>query len=931
MVSWVGDINFLDEEACATIRLSQPIISVMKKWTTLVAGLLFFATTAFAAVSVDGLRCEYLKNPQGLDVAVPRLSWQLTSNERGTMQSAYQVLVASTPELLKKDLGDLWDSGQISSDQSVQVEYGGKRLGSGTACHWKVRVWTGPKAVTKWSPMAQWTMGLLDTNDWKGQWIGNAVPADNLQQKTPLPAPLLRKTFEVSKPIRRATAYICGLGYYEMQLNGAKVGDRVLDPMITQYDKRVAYVTHDVTKQLVRGKNAIGLELGNSWYNATFGEAWNFDKAPWRAQPQMLLQLNIDYADGSTQQVVSDGAWKLLSGPIVFDQTRIGEFYDARLEKPGWSKADYDDSSWGAVAVREAPKGALAAANVEPIKVMQTLTTTKLTEPKPGVYVFDLGQNIAGWPLLRVKGPSGTTVRLKCGELLNADGTVNQKNISPHVRSKDFQLDTYTLKGGGMEVWEPKFTFHGFQYVEVEGFPGKPDASAISGRAVHTAFEQAGSFECSNELLNQIERATVWSYVGNFVGYPSDCPHREKNGWTGDAQLAVQLGLEHFRAEAAYTEWVRDIASMVRADGKLPSIVPTGGWGYSTLDGPAWESAFVLIPWELYLQSGDRRILEKNYDGFKRWVDWYTRGTTNHIIEYGLGDWCPANSKTPQSVTSTGYYYQCLRVIAKTAELMGKADEAQHYTALAEKVRVAFNEKFFNAETGQYANGTQTALSCALYQGFVEEAQRERVAQNLVANVKASNDHLDVGILGSKYLLRVLSDNGHADVAWKIATQKAAPSWGNWIERGATTLWEDWPGNDSRNHIMFGDISSWFIEYLAGIRYDAGNVGYKHVVIQPTLAGDLTWAKATRESLYGLIKSEWKRTNDRFILKVVIPPNTTATIHIPVGEGGQITEGGKSIAKVKGVKFLSTSAGTTVFKVGSGEYEFSQRYADAKR
>lgn len=903
----------------------------MKKWTTLVPGLLFLATATFAAVNVAGLRCEYLKNPQGIDVLVPRLSWQISSGERGTMQAAYQVLVASTPELLKREQGDLWDSGRVNSQQSVHVEYGGQKPGSGTACYWKVRVWTSPEEKANWSAPAQWTMGLLEAGDWQGRWIGNAVPADDLQRKAPLPAPLLRKTFEVRKPVRRATVYLCGLGYYELQLNGAKVGDRVLDPMITQYDKRVAYVTHDVTRQLVRGRNAIGVELGNSWYNATFGEAWNFDQASWRAQPQLLLQLNIEYSDGSTQQVSSDKSWTLSSGPIVFDQTRIGESYDARLEKTGWSKPDYDDSTWRPVAIREAPQGRLTAVNAEPIKVMQTLKPVKLTEPKPGVFVFDLGQNMAGWPQLRVKGPAGMTVRLKCAELLNADGTVNQKNISPHVRSKDFQLDTYTLKGDGVEVWEPKFTFHGFQYVEVEGFPGRPDLGAISGRVVHTAFESVGSFECANELLNQIERATVWSYLGNFIGYPSDCPHREKNGWTGDAQLATQLGLEHFRAEAAYTEWMRDIASMVREDGKLPSIVPTGGWGYSTLDGPAWESAFVLIPWELYQQSGDRRILAKNYEGFKRWVDWYTRSTTNHIIEYGLGDWCPAKSKTPQNVTSTGYYYQCLRVIAKTAELVGKLDEAQHYKELAEQVRLAFNEKFFNAPTGQYANGTQTALSCALYQGFVDEAQRERVAQNLAANVRANNDQLDVGILGSKYLLRALCDNGHAEAAWKIVTQKNEPGWGHWIERGATTLWEFWSGEGSRNHIMFGDVSSWFIEYLAGIRYDADAVGYKHSIIKPTVVGDLNWAKATRESLYGTIKSEWRRTDNQFVLRVVIPANTTATVYWPASRAGEITESGKLLSKAKGVKLVSAAGRPAVFEVGSGSYEFKQVYSNARK
>ncbi|HYG24357.1 MAG TPA: family 78 glycoside hydrolase catalytic domain [Verrucomicrobiae bacterium] len=904
----------------ATLQFPTTYRSRIQSWICM--ALLVASTAAHGAVSVGKLRCEYLANPEGLDVVRPRLSWILDASSRGTVQTGYQVLAASTAELLKQNRGDLWDSGKVESDQSIHVEYGGKPLRAGQQCFWKVRVWAGSAKASRWSDPARWSIGLLNSSDWKGQWIGNPVPANDLQLKAPLPAPLLRKSFDIKRPVRRATAYICGLGYYEMELNGSKVGNRVLDPMITQYDKRAAYVTHDVTRLLNRGKNAVGVTLGNSWYNATVSEAWDFDKAPWRAQPQLLLQMNIEYADGSSEQVVSDSTWKISSGPIVFDQLRVGEFHDARLEKPGWSKPGFDDSGWSPAAVREGPKAILTAANVEPIRVMKTLEPVSVKEPKPGVFVFDLGQNIAGWPRLRVKGAAGTTVQMKCGERLNPDGTLDQKDIAQHVRSTDFQLTTYTLKGQGTEVWEPRFTFHGFQYVQLEGFPGKPDFSAIEGRVVHTAFERAGSFKCSNDLLNKIQTAALWSYVGNFVGFPSDCPHREKNGWTGDAQLIVQMGLEYFGAQAAYTEWLRDVGSMVRADGKLPSIVPTGGWGYNRLDGPAWESAFVLIPWELYLQAGDHRILETHYDGFKQWIGWYSGIATNHIVNYGLGDWCPARSQTPRTVTSTAYYHQCLRIISKTADLLGKIDEARHYAKLADNVRSAFNTQFFNAETGLYANGTQTALSCALYQDLVDDPHRSAVSQNLAEQVRTNGHRLDVGILGSKYLLRALSDHGHFDVAWKVATQTNSPSWGNWIMLGANTLWEDWPGAMSRNHIMFGDISSWFMEYLAGIRYDSRDVAYKRILIQPNIADDLTWARATRESMYGTIRSEWKRSPDRFDLNVTVPANTTATVVVPGVFDGNLRESGRRISGARGVKVIRQGLSEHVLEVGSGTYRF---------
>jgi len=894
------------------------------KTTCIVLGLLLALPGTTHAQSVAELRTEYLRNPLGIDVSRPRLSWIVASDQRGTMQSAYRLLVATTAEALARDQGDLWDSGKVVSDQSIHVPYNGAPLKSGALCHWKVIVWTNTHPEPVVSQPAYWSMGLLHPADWTGQWIGQAGQASGPNMPPP-PAPLLRTTFLVKGPVQRATAYICGLGYHELSLNGAKVGDHVLDPPITNYDKRALYVTHDVTAQLQPGKNAVGVELGSSWYNSAIKDVWDFYQAPWRALPQLLFQLHIEYADGTVQDVVSDGSWKMAPGPTVFEQMRVGEVYDARLAKTGWNTAAYDDHAWASAAVRTGLKGTLAAANVEPIKVLATVKPVAVAEPQPGVYVFDLGQNLTGWPRLSVRGPASTAVRMVCGERLNPNGTVNIDDIRKFLATPDFQTDTCILGGDGPMTWEPKFTYHGFQYVQIQGLPEKPRPDTLVACVVHTAFERTGTFECSHPLLNKIEHATVWSYISNFVGFPTDCPHREKNGWTGDAQLAVQMGLEHFNSQAAYTRWMNDLQDAQRPDGKLPCIIPTGGWGYDKLDGPAWEAAYFLIPWEMYRQSGDRRILESHYDSYKKWIDWYTRRAKNNIVTYGLSDWVPAKTKTPALITSTGYYYRAIQIAAQVAQWLGRTDDAQSYRDLAAKVRQAFNTTFFDAATGQYVKGTQTALSCALYQDLVEPDQRQRVADNLAHAVQASAGHIDTGILGSKYILRALSDNGHADLAWEMATQKTPPSWGAWMEKGMTTLAEDWGTSSSLNHVMFGDISSWFMEYLAGIRPDNQAPGYKRILIHPLLLGDLAWAKATRQSLYGTIATNWSRTGSDFTLQLVIPANTTALVYIPAKDAQSVTEGTAPAAQAAGVKFLRMEDNAAVFAVGSGTYAFAAK------
>ena len=965
------------------------------KWITLLVVML--SATAHA-LTVDNLRCEYLKDPLGIDVAKPRLSWQLSSGK----QSAYQIVA---------DNG--WDTGKVDSDQSIQVEYNGPALQPDQRVTWKVRVWDNEGKPSDWCKPAVWSMG---PSEWAAQWIGAPVadlqpvhpsiasgkwiagrtfrrklvlpsgrsvsaaqfrlaadspfellvngkeagrsdklqtfdiaallqPGDNAieinltngkacagqlvvklddgsivlvptesdwktgdkdqpakvlgrpsalalgfagEKPEPVnPAPMLRKTFSLDKPVKRASASICGLGYYELSLNGKKVGDHILDPAFTRYDRRALYVTYDVTDRLVSGTNALGIVLGNGWYNDHIQNAWDFDNAPWRGLPKALLQLTVEYTDGTKATIVTDSSWKYSTGPILADGLLSGEIYDARLEQPGWDTARFDDSAWVAAKLVPPPGGKLSAQMEPPIRVTDEFKPVKITEPKPGVFVFHFPQNIAGIPQLTVSGPAGTEVKLQYGEMLNADGTLDQKNISPYTFNVDFQTDRYTLNGHGTEVWRPRFQYHGFQYVQVTGFPGKPTEDSLKALAAHTDLESAGSFECSNDLLNKIQSATRWSYLNNFYGHPTDCPQREKNGWTGDGHLAAEAGLYNFNSAAAYTNWMQDFRDEQRASGELPGIIPTGGWGYAWGNGPSWDSAGLLIPSYLWLYCGDTRILAEQYELMKRYVDYLTTRAKNGIVTIGLGDWCPAKTKTPAALTSTAYYFVDAGIVASVAKRLGKLDDAAKYEALAAEIKRAFNREFSDLNT-------QTAMSCALYQKLCEPEKIPAVVRDLASAVAAADNHLDCGILGTKYLLHALTDNGHAELAYKVATQSTPPSWGAWIKDGATTLresWANWAGGDSYNHVMFGDISAWMFSALAGIRPDPAAPGFKHIVIKPEIVGDLTWVKAHHDTPYGRVTSSWHRDGKNLTLDVIIPPNTTSTIFLPGKEGVAVSPG----------------------------------------
>ena len=871
------------------------------------------------------LTCNGLVNPLGVETAIPLFSWRLEPGPQGRRQTAYEIRVASSAAELESGPTTLWESGLVSSSESVQIRYGGQPLRSRQRACWTVRVHDESGQPGPWSEPATFEMGLLREADWRARWIAPAV----YDMKKPSPAPLLRREFRLPAAARSARIYVSGLGYYELFVNGQRIGDEVLMPAFSRYDRTAYYQTWDVTAALRSGINVIGVMLGNGWYNCFTEEVWDFKQAPWRAQPKLRLQLEIDRVDGRTQRIASDTAWLASTGPIVFDGLRNGETYDARQEKPGWDAPGYATDGWTAARLVPSPGGGMRSQQHTPIRVTGTLKPVSRHEAKPGEWIFDLGQDIAGWARLKARGPAGTEITLRYVEKLDANGAIDPSNINWFIKSGDCQTDRFILKGSGEERFEPRFTYHGFQYVQVTGFPGTPDDDTITGVTVHTDLQPRGGFECSNPLLNAIQQAARWSTLGNYHGIPTDCPHREKNGWTGDAHLSAEQVLLNFDPATAYRKWLRDFHDVQRESGQLPGIIPTGGWGFNWGSGPAWDSALILIPWYLYLYQGDRAVLAENYPYMKRYVDYLTSMATAHTVNFGLGDWCPptggaGDHKCPTRVTDTAYYHVDASLLASIAALLGKPSDARRYGRLAEQIRTTFQKQFINRDTGMVTGNTQTSMACALYQGLVEAKDQPAVLAALVSEVEAQKRHLDCGILGTKYLLHTLTDLGRADLAYAIATQTDYPSWGHWIAQGATTLWENWDGKCSRNHHMYSDISAWFYRGLAGIRPDPAHPGFRNVVIQPHPVAGLEWVNAWHEAPQGRIESRWTCKAGTFTLAVTIPPNSRGEIHLPTGAAGSVVIDGKAPAASKGVEAAGTDAlGYPVYTVPPGTYHFT--------
>jgi alpha-L-rhamnosidase len=922
------------------------------KPTTVLASLLIIASTFFsqslAAESllrpVD-LRCEYLKNPLGIDRTAPRLSWKLQaapSAGRGLQQTAFQIQVASAEQVLRGGKADLWDSGKVNSDRSNLVGYNGKPLESRQSCWWKVRTWDQKGNASAWSEPALWSMGLLQASDWDAKWIGlqggdQTLPKDPTRSR--LPARMLRREFDAPKPIRRATVYASGLGFFDLYLNGARVGDHIMDPALTEYTKLILYVTFDVTRELKVGKNALGVLLGNGRFYGPRDM-----KIPQRLRmygyPRLLLQLEIEYADGTRQRVVSDGDWKVTAdGPTRTNNEYDGEEYDARKELPKWDEPRFHDERWQHADIMSSPGGCLRAQMLEPTRATQVLKAVSIHQSKPGTYIVDFGQNFYGQVRLRASAPAGTVVKLRQAYSLNPDGSMRSQDNRTALAT-----DTYIFKGVGVETWSPRFRGQGFRRVEVTGLPGKVTADEFEGLVVENNLDQTGSFECSIPLLNKIYRNVWWGermFMRN--GVPLDPDRDERQGWTGDVAIDSEGEAFNFNVAAFYDKWINDVFLDQAPDGKQSDVSPDY-WIYFSGDIP-WPSVLTIIPDWFYGFYGDRRILEGNYGPMKKWVDFCARQLkadyTVDKTEYG--DWCDTASiggkehdgkdrgSTSRLLIGTAYCYLNVKLMARAAQRLGKTEDEKHYTDLAARIRDGFNHRLFNPQAAQYEGATQTSYVLPLAFGLVPDASRPRVIQNLVDDIMVQHHgYSTVGLLGMQWLMQVLTETGHADVALTIATNTKRPSWGYMIAKGATTIWERYdmdtrdPGMNSEGLlIQTGGIESWFYQSLAGINYDPEHPGFKNIVMHPRVIPGLTFAKASLDSPQGKISSSWQARNGEFHWDIVVPPNATATVYVPAKDAETASESGKPVGQSEGVKFLRLENGAALFEVGSGSYAFT--------
>jgi alpha-L-rhamnosidase len=840
------------------------------------------------------LSVENLINPLGIDSNQPRFKWKMSDDRNGAFQTAFRLRIGTDSSRVAKGKGDFWDTGIVSGSQIIATYEGSLPLKPFTRYFWTVQLWDHAGKKGNISEVASFETGMMGMQNWQGEWISDAKDIDWK------PAPYFRDEFNPSGKVKSARAYITAAGLFELSLNGKRVGDHQLDPLFTRFDKRNLYVTFDVTSFLQPGDNAIGVVLGNGWYNHQSTAVWDFHKAHWRNRPRFLMNLRLTYEDGRVETISTGSGWKTSSGPLIFNSIYTAEHYDARLEQPGWDLPSFNDQSWEPAQTVPSPSGNIFAQAVQPIRQVVEIPAKSVKKFDDKTYVFDLGRNIAGVSRITVTGAPGTIIRMKHSEQITPEGKADQSNIDVHYRpvgdSDPFQTDIFILSGKGMETFMPRFNYKGFQYVEVTSSnPVVLTRESLTGFFMYSDVPPVGAIASSSPVLDKIWAATNASYLSNLYGYPTDCPQREKNGWTGDAQIAVETGLYNFDAITVYEKWLADHRDEQQPNGVLPAIVPTAGWGYTWANGPDWTSTIAIIPWNVYLFYGDSRLLEECYESIKLYVDYITSISKEGLTDWGLGDWIPVKSVTPKEFTSSIYYYTDALILSKAANLLGRTDDHQKYLDLSKKVSAAINAKYLNRETGIYGSGFQTELSTALFWGIVPEDMKARVAENLKNRVNGDNNHLDVGLLGTKAILNALSENGYSDLAYTVAAQEDFPSWGYWIVNGATTLQENWPlqtnTDISRNHIMFGEIGAWYFKALGGIKPDPDQPGFKNVLLEPHFVSGLNHFHATHTGPYGEIVSSWRRVNGKVVYQAVIPANSTATLRLPNGKVIQLTAG----------------------------------------
>ena len=879
----------------------------------------------FAQVKIQHLLTENLTNPIGLDVQQPRFSWQLVSDKRNIAQTAYEIIVSA-------DKGPLWKSGKVASNQSVQVSYAGTALQSGKKYTWELRVWDNNGKQSPWSEPAFFQTALLDTADWKAKWIEAGFAEDATR-----PAILFRNQFSINKKITSATLYITAHGMYEVQLNGNKVGDAYLTPGWTSYNKRLQYQVYDVTNMLSNGNNAIGATVGNGWYRGYL--AWEDNKNIYGSKLGLLAQLNITYSNGTSETIVTDEKWKSSTGAIKSVEIYHGETYDAREEKKGWSRAGFNDAGWKGVNLPTVAFNNLVATENEPVKKHETFKAIKLFTTPAGDKVLDFGQNLVGWVVVNVSGNAGDKIVIKHAEVLDKAGNFYTENLRAAKATA-----TYILKGGAPESFEPHFTFYGFRYIKIENYPGEIKPENFTAVALYSDMKPTGTFTSSNALINQLQHNIQWGQRGNFLDVPTDCPQRdERLGWTGDAQAFSRTATFNFGVNNFFLKWMKDVAADQGADGKIPFVIPNvlgSGAGGST----GWADVATIIPWNIYLAYGDKKILENQYPSMKAWVKYMTDSSKNDLWNTGFhfGDWLfyrPSDDNDGRSAVTDKYliaqcfYANSVQLLINTAKVLNNTADEAIYKALLKKVKDAFLREYLTPN-GRLISGTQTAYVLALNFDMLPENLRTQAAERLAENVKSYGNHLTTGFLGTPHLCHVLTRFGYTDIAFKLLLKEDYPSWLYPVKMGATTIWERWdgqkpdssfqtPGMNSFNHYAYGAIGDWMYRILVGLDTYEDGVGYKHIKIMPHIGGGFTNAAASLQTYYGTVSSGWKIENDKLLMDIEIPANATATVYVPAANAGTITESGKAVSTLTDVKVSGTENGYVLLQVGSGKYHFA--------
>lgn len=862
----------------------------MKKSLTLFMTIILCAINSYLYANdcqVMNLRCDYLVAPLGIDNPHPRLSWMLNDARLNAHQQAYQITVGTDSLDLIKGNNLLWDTGVVKEESNL-VTYSGAELKPFTRYYWSITVWD--KEYKKAQPViSSFETGMMDLSNWQGSWISDH------QDISYKPAPYFRKQFKADKEILSARAYVAVAGLFELYVNGEKIGNQRLDPTYTRFDRRNLYVTHDVTESLQKGENAIGVLLGNGWYNHQSMAVWDFHRAPWRNRPAFALDLRIKYTDGTEETVSTDLGWKTSGGAVVFNSIYTAEHVNTNLEQKGWNKPGFDDSQWGGVRLRSAPSTKIESQQLQPIRNVDRLEAIAIKQLSPNHWLYDFGQNMSGVTGLNIQGVKGDTIRLIHTERLKSDGHADLSNIDVYYRPTDdtdpFQTDIVILSGE-QDEFMAKFNYKGFRYVEVvTQSPMELTAENLTAYFMHSDVPSVGKLTSSSDLINKLWKATNNAYLSNLMGYPTDCPQREKNGWTGDGHLAIETALFNFDGITVYEKWLGDHRDEQQPNGVLPDIIPTSGWGYGTANGLDWTSTIALIPWNLYVFYGDMKPLIDNYENIKRYVNYVDRNSPNGLTSWGRGDWVPVKSQSSLELTSSVYFYVDADILAKAAKLLGKGEDYTYYSVLATKIKAAINEKYLNTETGIYASGTQTELSVPLKWGVTPDNMVPKVAANLAKAVERADFHLDVGVLGAKALLDALSQNGYVDAAYKVAVQNTYPSWGWWVVNGATTLLENWDLDATRdisdNHMMFGEIGAWLFKGIGGIRPDDEQPGFKHFTLEPYFAKELNQFEVTYETVHGTILSGWTRKGRKITYTVNVPANTSASLTLPINIKGE--------------------------------------------